>query len=312
MPTYAQLRERTDGPAGSSWGLWGADDELGALNRIRDEHVRDAAQLVVRGAVFPLNWPIESPSPALFGRGPIEHVKVDDGFGMDDHFNRFYPHGSTHWDSMAHFRHPQHGYYNGRTAEQLKSAEGRNSIAAWARRGVAGRFLLADVERFRRQSGRPIAQGTDEAVSVDDVRATLADQDVVPREGDILLLRLGWITWYEHLDDTVRQALADEPWSARAPGIAAGEDMVEWLWDSGFAAVAADVPAVEALPFDPRSECLHARAISLLGINLGEMFALDALADDCARDGRYVGMLASAPMNFTGATGSPANALALK
>jgi hypothetical protein len=42
------------------------------------------------------------------------------------------------------------------------------------------------------------------------------------------------------------------------------------------------------------------------------MFALDALARDCEGDERYTGLLVSAPMDFTGATGSPANAVALK
>jgi kynurenine formamidase len=311
-PSYAELLRRTDAPPGSSWGLWGADDEIGALNRITPEHVRAAAVLVQRGAVFPLNWRIESPDPALFGRGPIEHVKVDDGFGMDDHFNRFFPHGSTHWDSMAHFRHPEHGYYGGRDARELKGAGARNSIAGWAQRGVAGRFVLADVERHRGASGRPISHGSSEAIPLEDLKATLDAQGTEPRVGDILLVRLGWISWYEALGDRERSRLADDPWATRAPGLAASEELVAWLWDHGIVAVASDVPAVEPLPFDPLSECLHARAIALLGINLGEMFALDALASDCADDGCYVGMLASAPMNYTGATGSPANALALK
>jgi kynurenine formamidase len=311
-PTYDELLNRSDGPSGSSWGLWGDDDQVGALNQISSDQVARAAALVTRGAVFPLAWRMESPEPALFGRGPIEHVKVDDGFGMDDHFNRFFPHGSTHWDSMAHFRHPVHGYYGGRQADDLKGPDARNSIAEWAKRGVAGRFLLADVERWRRETARPIAHGTPEAIPVADVVATLEAQGVEPQLGDVLLMRCGWIEWYEGLAPDERQALADDPWRAQSPGLSAADDTLAWLWDAGIVAVASDVPAVEPLPFDPHGECLHARAIALLGINLGEMFALDDLARDCADDGRYVGLLVSAPMNFTGATGSPANALALK
>ena len=29
LPTYAQLLERSDAPAGSNWGLFGKDDQLG-------------------------------------------------------------------------------------------------------------------------------------------------------------------------------------------------------------------------------------------------------------------------------------------
>jgi kynurenine formamidase len=311
-PRHRELLEREGYPPGSSWGVWGDDDQVGALNLITPERSRAAARLVRRGAVFPLAWGLENPSPALFGRGPIEHVKQDDGFGMDDHFNRFFPHGSSHWDSMGHFRHPEHGYYGGRSAEELKGSDAKNSIAEWAKRGLVGRFVLADVARWRVAEGRPIAHETSEPVPIDDVAATLTAQRTTAEEGDVLLLRLGWIEWYEALRPPQRAALAQGDWGFAAPGLAATEATLEWLWDSGFAAVAADVPAVEAFPFDPEGRSLHADLLALLGINLGEMFALDDLAADCAEDGVYAGLLTAAPLNYTGATGSPANALAVK
>jgi len=39
---------------------------------------------------------------------------------------------------------------------------------------------------------------------------------------------------------------------------------------------------------------------------------LNALAADCANDGRYTGLLTAAPLNVRGGVGSTANALALK
>ena len=45
---------------------------------------------------------------------------------------------------------------------------------------------------------------------------------------------------------------------------------------------------------------------------VGEMFVLDALAEDCAADGVYEGLFISAPLNKVGGSGSPANALAIK
>ena len=32
LPSYADLLARTDAPPGSSWGIFGADDDLGTLN----------------------------------------------------------------------------------------------------------------------------------------------------------------------------------------------------------------------------------------------------------------------------------------
>ena len=42
------------------------------------------------------------------------------------------------------------------------------------------------------------------------------------------------------------------------------------------------------------------------------MWDLDALADDCARDGVYECLLVSSPLNLYQGVGSPANALAIK
>ena len=53
-------------------------------------------------------------------------------------------------------------------------------------------------------------------------------------------------------------------------------------------------------------------ATLVLGLPLGEMFALDALADDCALDGRYEFLITSAPLNLPHGVASPPNALAVK
>jgi hypothetical protein len=75
-----------------------------------------------------------------------------------------------------------------------------------------------------------------------------------------------------------------------------------------------DSPALEVLPVDQASieGFLHIRLIPLSGIAIGEMFQLDALADDSAEDAVYEGSFAAAPLNKTGGSGSPANALAIK
>jgi kynurenine formamidase len=175
---------------------------------------------------------------------------------------------------------------------------------------MAGRFALADIAAWRAATGRPIDIAGAEAVPVDDVAATLAWQGTSLQLGDFLLLRFGWVRWYETLTQAEREAL---PAGAFASvGLAPGQACVEWLWDSGVVAVAADNPAVEAYPFDVRDASLHADLLALLGVALGELWHLDGLAEDCAGDGRYTGLLVSAPLNVRGGIGSPANAAALK
>ena len=53
---------------------------------------------------------------------------------------------------------------------------------------------------------------------------------------------------------------------------------------------------------------LHFRILGLLGIPIGEMWDLEALAEDCASDGVYEFLLTSAPLNLLDGVGSPANA----
>jgi hypothetical protein len=50
----------------------------------------------------------------------------------------------------------------------------------------------------------------------------------------------------------------------------------------------------------------------LLGILIGEMFALDPLAADCAQDQVFEGLSTAARLNKVGGSGSTASALAMK
>jgi hypothetical protein len=53
-------------------------------------------------------------------------------------------------------------------------------------------------------------------------------------------------------------------------------------------------------------------AIPNMGLLIGEMWDLDALAADCAADGIHDFWLTAAPLPITGAVGSPINPIAVK
>jgi kynurenine formamidase len=99
-----------------------------------------------------------------------------------------------------------------------------------------------------------------------------------------------------------------------APGLSPNERTAEWLWDHHVVAVASDTPALEAMPFDKDSvdRFLHYRLVTFLGLAVGELFALDTLAADCATTGVRDGLFVAAPLNMPGGAGSPANAIAIK
>jgi kynurenine formamidase len=315
LPRYRDLPGPTASrPAGAAWGLFGESDEVGTLNLLTPDLVRRAASLVRWGTVFPLNWRMDLPAPPLLGRGAVRRVEKDLGPGTDDYYDDFYPQASSQWDALRHVGHPTYGYYNGFPLEDPRDLGAPHlGIDQWAVRGIAGRFVLADVDRYRSLRGHPFRHGERAPVTVAELDGVLAAQQVTLDHGDILLLRFGWITWYGQLDVAQREMLS----MARmfpAPGLAAEERTAEWLWDHAVAAVASDTPALEAMPFDRSSVegFLHYRLVVFLGMAVGEMFDLDALADDCAANHVYEGLFVSAPLNYPGGSGSPANALAIK
>lgn len=312
-PKYHQLPIRPDLPPGSAWGVFGDDDDVGTLNFSGAEQVRAAAQLVVSGRVFPLNWSLDLPNPPVLERRSIEHhIVSDDAGGTEDYYDRFYPQASSQWDALCHIAHPEWGYYNGVPKDETPVGGGqRLDITSWAERGIAGRFALADIAEWRARNGRPLDCAVSTPITTSEVETVLKDQGIVLEPGSILLLRFGWIDWYETTDEGTRQRLAEGIFES--PGLACEEETVEWLWNKQVAAVAADCPAVEVMPFELNVEdrFLHYRLIPLLGFAVGELFDLRSLARFCHSEKRYEGLLTAAPLNKRMGGGSSANALAL-
>jgi hypothetical protein len=67
---------------------------------------------------------------------------------------------------------------------------------------------------------------------------------------------------------------------------------------------------VEAFPISGERPSLHI-AIARLGLNLGEMFDLEALTGHCLATGAFECFFTSMPLNLRGGVGSPPNATAI-
>lgn len=314
VPAYDELADASSGPAGTAWGIFGND--LGTLNLVTPAALARAAQSVRRGVMFSLNLETILPDPPILGRGALEHHRVPlAGGGWDDYYDRFYPQASSQWDALAHCRHPSVGFYQGRDEYDVTDPdEPALGIEQWARRGIAGRFVLADIAGHLARTGTPLNPASSFGIGAGLLDEVLAAQDSPLEAGDILLLNTGWIPWYRRLSASERQRLAASGEAFSSPGLDPAESTARWLWDHRIAAVASDCPAVERMPFDTSDEStfLHLRLIPKLGFALGELFDLEGLAADCAADGRYHGLFTAAPLNTPGGAGSPANALALK
>jgi len=314
IPRYRDLPRVADGGPRVAWGYFGESDEIGAVNWLQADVVRHAASLVRWGSVFSLNWSLRMPDPPLLGRGATQHVTKDLDPGNDDYYDNFYPQASSQWDALRHVGHQTYGYYNGLPLDDPGAlGEMHLGIEKWATRGIAGRFVLLDVARHRASAGEPIQPDASVAVGADELERILESTGLTMGRGDILLLRFGWVPWYEALDKARREWLAAQS-SFAAPGLSPDETTAEWLWDHHVSAVASDTPALEVMPFD-RSRVegfLHYRVVTFLGMAVGEMFALDELAEDCAATQVYEGLFVAAPLNMPGGAGSTANAVAIK
>ena len=314
LPRYHELPVQKGAPAGASWGVFGDEDELGCLNFLTPEGLVQAAHGVQSGKIFRLDARIGFADPPLFGRAAVVHKIIELGpLAHDDLLDNYNTQESTQWDGLAHVGHIRHEcFYGGVQKSQIRSGPGgRLSIHHWAGK-IAGRGILIDAYGHRKAQGLPVNPLEPGEYSVADLEATLAAQGTTLRPGSILFVRTGWMESYEHLAPEQRHAFAKFE-NVKSMGVERSKEMAGWLWDHRVAAIACDNPAVESLPFDLADEnALHYLALPLLGLPLGELFVLAPLAEDCARDGRYEFLIASAPMNLVGGIASPPNALAIK
>ena len=317
FPRFAELPVKAGAPKESSWGVFGDDDELGCLNFLSPEGIVDAARLVQKGKVFRLDTRINYAKPPLFGRAPARHniIKFDQ-FGLlghDDSLDNYNTQEGSQWDGLAHVGHLRHrAFYNGVKSEDIQDGpDGKLSIHKWANR-VVGRAVLIDLWKYVNDQHRPIDPLSPAKYPLTDLQGALKAQGTVLKPGSIVLIRTGWMQAYVKATADEKAAMASLE-GLRACGIESSSAMMEWFWDNRVAAVGTDCPAVEPWPIDYQDEgALHYRALSMLGLPIGEQFVLDELAADCAADNRYEFMLVSAPMNLEGGIASPPNALAVK
>ena len=300
---------RTLAPRVSNWGRWGPEDERGTINFITRDVVRRAAGCVKRGDVFSLGLALGADGPQLGTHGrmnPIHLMSALDGrvgegdFRYSDDIIVMPLQCATQWDSLAH------AYYDGRLYNGFPAttitARGaaRNAIDQLGA-GIVSRGVLLDVARL--WGVDRVAPGV--AIKPADLEAAERAEGVRAGTGDVLLVRTGHLGVFTVDGDR-------EGYMRRTPGL--GVACVEWLHAREVAAVATDTVAVEVMPWeDPAVPLpLHLLCIRDMGLTLGEMFDLEALAADCARDGVWEFLFTAPPLKVTGGVGSPLNPLAVK
>ena len=303
----------------SNWGRWGADDVLGTLNYLDDAKRAKGATLVRRGVSFSLaqSFDMNGPQKGWRRRTNPVHTMLDTGTDAE-RGNQGFPHGiggaddvifmplqaSTQWDGLGHIF--DHGNaWNGRRAGDVVTSDGDLVTGIQTATGrMSGRGVLLDV-------GRAIGENTELrdgfAITTEHLEATIAAQGPTATvgRGDLVLVRTGRLT----------RARRDG-WGDYAGGASPGLSFTtaDWLHNSEITAIATDTWGFEVRPneFDNAFQPLHQVAIPHIGLFIGEMWDLDALAADCAADGVYEFWLSAEPLPVTGAVGSPVAPVAVK
>ncbi len=334
-------------PAGSNWGEFGPDDQLGRLNLLTPERVRRAAEEIREGVTFCLSLPLDYPGgnainprrhPPQLGhtwRGdqanfnfPLERLDPDHVDVVCDDAALIHLQYSTQWDSLAHVGQmfdadgdgaPEMVFYNGfRAGTDVVSpgaiprppgtpAPGPGAqalgIHRMAEHGIQGRGVMVDLTGL----------GKDEVlVSHRTLMRLMAEQSVTVEVGDILCLHTGFAQMLLDMKGRPDPAVLDEN-CARLEGRDGA--LRQWITDSGIAALAADNYAVEALPAAPLSGRhaampIHDHCLFRLGLPLGEMWYLTALARWLRAHKRTRFFLTAPPLRLPGAVGSPVTPIA--
>ncbi len=300
-----------------NWGKWGPNDQIGTLNYITPDKIVQAAKLVRKGRVFSLAIPFDQNGPQsgtfrrfnpmvfmlrdgrdtiggeIFG-SPQNYANADDVIMMPTH-------GPTHWDALAHvFWDGQ--MWNGYDAGLVTSfGAQKNGIESY-REKIVTRGVLLDVARAKGVKYLEIGY----AITEEDLDAAAAMAGVDVTTGDIVLVRTGHIAYCR----------AQGGWGTYAAGDAPGLSIYtcDWLQRHEVAGVASDTWGVEVRPNELK--CLvqpwHKVVLPNMGLLMGEIFDLDALAADCAEDRVHEFQFIAPPMPLTGAVASPVNPLAIK
>ncbi|GAB5469245.1 MAG: cyclase family protein [Rhodospirillales bacterium] len=330
-------------PEGSTWGDWGADDQLGRLNLITPEAVRRGVTEVQAGLSFCLSLPLDLPggnvlnprryppklAPTLADGAPMYNKPVA---GMAHYSGRsdltdvisddavlLYTQYSSQWDSLAHVGSlfdcdgsgtPQRVYYNGYRAgvevENPQDAEGATALGIdkQAVKATQSRGLLVDL--------KTLYGAARHYVGYDDLMAALEAQRVEVESGDILCLYTGYADWVlEKAGKPDRNTLLN------GYAVLDGRDraLQDWITRSGIAALVADNYAVEGLPAragagQHAALPLHEHCLFRLGLPLGELWHFGELAAWLRGAERNGFLLTAPPLRLPGAVGSPVTPVA--
>lgn len=342
-------------PEGSTWGDFGEDDELGRLNLLTAEKVLQAVKEVRVGQVFCLSLPLDLPGGNVLNprrHAPVLSPTFKDGTPyMNMEMGRIQKDAidvlcddqvtlsmqySTQWDGLSHvgamFDTQGDGklrkvFYNGfeggvdilggdKPATESSShqhagcCEGggsnaqRLSVESYARKGMQGRGVLVDLAKHL---------GTGRTVVTADMFLNILDTHKIQVDkGDMLVLRTGFSEAIVEMNGQPDHVRLEQ-----TGAVLDGSDsaLLNWITESGIAAICADNYAVENYPARTSGPGhsilpLHHHCLFKLGVPLAELWYLKDLAQWLSDNERHHFLLTAPPLRMPGAVGSPVTPIA--
>ncbi len=287
----------------SNWGRWGEKDERGTANLVDGDALRRGLDTVRDGRHISLAIPLDQKSPQQGGApgriAPLRTMLAINqsytGLEGDAAFNDdtvvMAMSAGTHIDALAHVTYG--GFmYNG-FPDRRVTADGAAKCGADKLPPLIGRGVLLDVAR---------AKGVDRldpgyAITAEDLDAAVELARVTLVPGDLVLVRTGHMQLFH----------AGKTWDYNhdCPGLST--HTIEWVRRHDLGAVFDDTYVFEVWPPQDWAAMMVVHMIHLrdMGQIQGQNFDLEAIAADCAEDGRYEFLLTAVPEPFTGACSAP-------
>ena len=196
---------------------WGADDQIGAANRVTPERTAAAAKLVKKGISHPLGIVIEPGMPAYPPRytqlqvvQPNQQFNADLGVGWEvssnDDVLQMWLGTGPQLDGLGHMGEAGE-FYNCNQGKDFSIITGLTKLDISGIPPMVGRGVMIDSAQQMGvdslQAGQPITS--------DDIKAAMKSQGVTVGEGDVVLLHTGYT------DATLKQN--PSLWAGSIPGI---------------------------------------------------------------------------------------------
>ncbi|KAL2010671.1 hypothetical protein VTN00DRAFT_6478 [Thermoascus crustaceus] len=294
------------------------EEGLGKLAILTPEVVaRAAATEIKTGRRVTMGWDLNKLELPNLNRQPCEHkiVPLLGGIAFDDVYT-FNPQQSSQWDGLRHFSQTVPGqsqrlFYGGTTSEEINDrTNDRIGLQHWAQEGIAGRGVLIDYVAYAEKRGIKYSTFSTHQIRLSEILEIAKECNITFQKGDILFVRIGVTKeWDTVMTQAQKQAYSENTKPEHA-GVEATTDVLRWLWDSGFAAIASDAISWEVYP--PQSDVfLHEYVIAGWGMPIGEMFDLEALSRTCEELQRWSFFVTSVPLNMPGGVSSPPNVMAI-